>query len=507
MDLRDARAGGSAGATPSEEEWTEIQALFHRLADLSETEQAAALDTVRRDTPGIAAAVWPLLVRDRSRTQWIERSIAAAARTMPTPASTLPQRIGPYRLLREIGRGGMGVVFEAEREDVFTKRVALKVATGALYLDAIAKRFDDERQILARLEHPSIARLLDGGTTDDGLPYLVMEYVDGVSITVDIVSRRATLAERLGLFLQVCEAVQYAHENLIVHRDLKPANILVSAGRVRLLDFGIATLLSPIEEGGGRTGTALVTLDYCSPEQLRGGPVTTRSDIYALGLVLYELLTDQQGQRADMSSPLALEQSICERPVPVPSATADAAGNPGLARRLRGDLDTIVATATDKDASRRYATAASMADDVRRCLAHEPIRARPASRWYRVRRFGRRHWRPLAAAAVVAALVVVGVALIVRQARQTERRFQQVRQLANTLMTDVHAAIRDLPASTPAQAIVVQTAVDYLDGLTDEAGGDEALRSEIAREIDVATERALASPWPDPDTLADGVYR
>lgn len=467
--------------SPSAADWPALEALFARLADLAEGEQQAALAEVERNDAPLAVAARRLLARDRSGADWIGRTVTAvASAASATEASPVGRRVGPYRLVREIGRGGMGVVYEATREDVFTKRVAVKIATGAAYAPDLARRFHDERQILARLEHPSIARLLDGGTTDDGLPYLVMEYVDGVPVTADVEARGVALADRLALFLQVCEAVQYAHENLVIHRDLKPANILVAAGHVRLLDFGIATLMSPADGRGGLTGTALATLDYCSPEQLRGAAVTTRTDVYALGLVLYELLTGERGQRADTSSPLALEQSICETPLPPPSTTTADRGDTVLARRLRGDLDTVVAAATEKDAPRRYASAAALADDLRRHLAHEPIRARAATRWYRTARFLRRRWRESAAAAAMLALVATGVLLVMRQSRQTERRFQQVRQLATTLMTDVHDAVNDLPASTAAQEVILRTAVEYLNGLTAEAAGDEVLQLEIA---------------------------
>ncbi|MEZ5289703.1 MAG: serine/threonine-protein kinase [Vicinamibacterales bacterium] len=462
--------------------WLRLQALFDRVAALPLPEQGAALDDAAREAPELADAVRRLLARDRRGADWIGRVVTAVADAASPDRGPAPRvRIGPYRLVREIGRGGMGTVFEAEREDVFTKRVAIKIATGAVYSADLARRFHEERQILARLEHPSIARLLDGGTTEDHLPYLVMEYVDGVPLTTHLDQHpHASLSERLALFLQVCEAVQYAHESLVIHRDLKPANILVASGQVRLLDFGIATLTSPVDGRGRQTGSTLATLDYCSPEQLSGLGVTTRTDVYALGLVLYELLTGERGQHADTTSPIALQQSIVETPVPAPSDCLARRGDAGLARRLRGDLDTIVGAATEKDAARRYASAAALAEDVRRHLAHEPIRARAAGRAYRATRFVRRRWRPLAVTAVVVALVVTGVAAVLRQARQTERRFQQVRQLANTLMTDVHTAIRDLPASTAAQAIVVQTAADYLDGLASDAGGDRALRIEIA---------------------------
>ena len=249
-------------------------------------------------------------------------------------AAAAGARFGPYRVVGEIGRGGMGVVFEAERDDgTFAKRVALKVATFAAWSPEFLHRFRDERQILARLEHPHIARLLDGGTSDDGVPYFAMEFVEGVPITAYAAARRQSVTERLRLFLQVCEAVEYAHQNLVIHRDLKPGNILVAGDSVRLLDFGISKLMEGRDAAATATGLLPFTPAYCSPEQLRGEPVTTRTDVYALGLVLFEILTGARAQPVDTTSPVALEHTIVETPVPAPSVTLQAAGDAAGARR------------------------------------------------------------------------------------------------------------------------------------------------------------------------------
>jgi non-specific serine/threonine protein kinase/serine/threonine-protein kinase len=375
----------------------------------------------------------------------------------------------------------MGVVYEAVRDDeTFQKRVAIKVAGGAAWSPEFLRRFQAERQILARLEHPHIARLLDGGATAEGVPYFAMDFVEGVAIHHYARDRRLSVRERIALFLQVCDAVEYAHQNLVVHCDLKPGNILVASESVRLLDFGIARLVETTDGARTVSGSSPLTPDYCSPEQLRGQPVTTRTDVYALGLVLYELLTGERGQVADTTSALTLERSVCETAIDAPSVRVRPHDR-ALARHLTGDLDTIVLTATQKDPARRYASVAALADDLRRHLDGRPILARHDSAWYRGSRFVRRHWLPLGAAVLVGVTLAAGIIAATYQARRAERRFEQVRSIANALMVDVHEAIRDLPSSTEAQEVVVRTALQYLDGLAPEAQGDTALQLEVVR--------------------------
>jgi tetratricopeptide (TPR) repeat protein len=474
----------------SAKRWRRLEALFDEAADRPEPEQAAIVARATADDPALGADLQRLLQHDRSRGARVVAAIDGVAR-LPVPAADANpsaladpaltgRRLGPWRLLREAGRGGMGVVYEAVRDDdAFQKRVAVKVAARAAYAPDLAQRFAAERQILAQLEHPRIARLLDGGTTDDGVPYLVMEYVEGVPLTTFVAERRPSIAARLRLFLQVCDAVDYAHQNLVVHRDLKPANILVADGEAKLLDFGIAKLVAAPDATATQGGLGPATPDYCSPEQLRGQPITTRTDVYALGLVLFELLAGRRAQHADTSSPAALERSICDTSVPRPSTAVGA--DPALRRTLRGDLDAVVATATHKDPARRYPSVAALADDVRRHLDGRPIVARLDSATYRLARAARRHWLPLTAAAALVVSLTAGVVATTYQARRAERRFTQVRGIANALMDDVHTAIRDLPSSTAAQDVVVRTAVEYLDGLAREAGDDPALQLEIAR--------------------------
>jgi serine/threonine-protein kinase len=324
------------------------------------------------------------------------------------PESAVPGApIGPYRILREIGHGGMGTVFLAERADhQYQKTVALKLLRGWSAGDERAvRRFVEERQILATLDHPDIARLFDGGVSD-GVPWFAMEYVEGLPIDRYCDERGLSVEERLRLFCRVCAAVQYAHRNLVVHRDLKPANILVTAaGAVKLLDFGIAKVLAQGVIGGAEsltaTGERLLTPLYASPEQLRGDLVSTASDVYALGVLLYELLTGRGPYRLTTREPHEVARAILEQEPARMSAVAPAA----VARRLRGDLDTIVAMALDKDVARRYGSADQLALDVRRHLDGQPVSARPDSGFYRARKFVRRHRVGVGLAAALALLV------------------------------------------------------------------------------------------------------
>jgi tetratricopeptide (TPR) repeat protein len=407
--------------------------------------------------------------------------VQVIAATAAPAGNWVGRRIGPYRIVREIGRGGMGLVFEAVRDDEYHKRVALKVAPWWRDAALVVDRFRLERQILAELEHPNIARFLDGGS-QDGVPYFVMEYVEGQPITTYCDQHQLGLRERIALVRQICGAVHYAHESLVVHRDLKPANILVGEdGTPKLLDFGIAKLLDPLADTSTTTtGVMMWTPDYTSPEQVRGRPVTVRTDVYSLGLILYELLAGERGQKADPTSPLTLDRTICEIDPGPPSEGATARGAPAIARRLRGDLDTIVMTAISKEPERRYGSAAALSDDLGRHLDGRPILARPGTLGYRAGKLLRRHRVGAVAALFVVLSIAGGMVATLYQARRAERRFQQVRALANTFVFDVHDRIETLPGSTEARKAIVQTALTYLENLRADAGADRALGLELA---------------------------
>ncbi|NBB72204.1 MAG: protein kinase [Bacteroidetes bacterium] len=406
--------------------WHQIETLFEAALQQPPDERADWLAD-HCDDPALRADVERLLDA-HERTGGI-----LDAPLYPSEAPAADRRIGAYRTERLLGRGGMGRVYLATRADgQFEQHVALKLLQAGFPSEERAQRFRAERQILATLSHPHIAQLFDGGVTEDGQPYFVMEYVDGQPIDAYCDAHRLPIDARLRLFLDVCAAVQYAHRNLIVHRDLKPSNIFVTeAGTVKLLDFGIAKLLDADRMPGAapqtRTGVLPMTPEYASPEQVRDGAITTASDVYQLGVVLYELLTGQRPYNVRDRSPSEVERVICDemptRPstavTDAPSDTMDAPASPDRLRKtLRGDLDTIVMKALRKEPDRRYASAEQLADDLQRYLNDEPVTARADAWTYRTRKFVRRHrWSVATVAGFL--VLLIGYALTVTwQARQ-----------------------------------------------------------------------------------------
>jgi non-specific serine/threonine protein kinase/serine/threonine-protein kinase len=403
----------------------------------------------------------------------------------------LGQNLGPYRVIAEIGRGGMGTVYLAERaDDQYEKRVAIKLVKRGMDTDAVLAQFRQERQILASLEHPNIARLLDAGTAEDGVPYFVMELIDGRPITDYCEEQALSTTDRLVLFRKVCAAVAYAHQHLVVHRDLKPAHILVTVdGSPKLLDFGIAKIMETSEATETRSIVAalrLMTPEYASPEQLQGLPATTLSDVYSLGVVLYELLAGRSPYRFATRSSGDLRQAIIAADPERPSDALQ--GKPdGDRRRLRGDLDTIVLKAMHKEPVRRYQSVERFAEDLERHVAGLPVRARRDTLAYRAAKFVRRRAGLVAAAAIVCVALVAGVAATLWQAdrareaqARAERRFNDVRSLARSVVFDYHEAIKDLPGATPVRARLVRDALAYLDRLASESDDDPSLQRELA---------------------------
>lgn len=408
-------------------------------------------------------------------------------------------RVGRYRLLSLLGRGGMGAVYRAVREDDYEKAVAVKLLRGGLASAELRRSFETERRVLARLEHACIARLYDGGVTDDGQPYLVMELVEGGRpLQLHCAEQRLGTRARLELFLRVCEAVQHAHRNLVVHRDLKPGNILVTPdGTPKLLDFGIARLLPDPAEApdAAVTATALqaLTPDYASPEQVRGEAVSVATDVYSLGVMLYELLAGRRPYRFARLDPIEIARVICEQePEPPSLAARTPPGSwPGAlppAPEVDPDLDAIALTALRKEPERRYASVAELADDLRRHLAGRPVRARPDAWSYRAGKFLRRRRGLVAAVAVVLLSMSAGALATRHQARraeasrqQAERRFAEVRSLANALLFDIYGSVENLAGATPARELIVRSGLAYLDRLAAEAHDDGGLQRELAR--------------------------
>ncbi|WP_143536861.1 serine/threonine-protein kinase [Rubricoccus marinus] len=498
-------------------------ALFLDTADLAPAAREAVLG--QETDPDVLASVRALLAGHDAPSGPLDEPAVTPLRQRPgaplAEARVIGREVGPWRITGRLGQGGMGAVYLAERADGhYEREVALKLLApdADLTSDWLALRLDAERRILARLEHPGIARLYDGGVTEDGLPYLAMERAHGLPITAFADARGLGVRERVALVAEVCDAVAYAHHRLVVHRDLKPSNILVASGeagedvqapasgargdpggedekpgtqnpalgtargtRVKLLDFGVASLLENGESDA--TQRRALTPAYAAPEQLRGETITTATDVYALGVVLYQLLTDQRPYGLSGTTASEAERIVCEA---LPMRPSDAA--PEARRKaIRGDLDTIVMRALEKEPERRYDGAAALGADLRRHLAGLPVEARPATASYRFGRYVRRH-KTLAAATLAVLLAVLGGAgLALWQAAEASRardraeeRFAIAQEAAQAMLYDVHDAIAGLPGSTPARETIVERSLDYLDRLASGAGDDPRLRLDLA---------------------------
>ena len=425
------------------EPWRRVRDVFDAAKEMAAGERPAFLAQACHGDEWVRREAEALLAAFEEAGAFIEEPAAAKLAGLPSEsigASLIGRRIGAYRIVREIGRGGMGVVYLAVRgDDEYQKQVAIKLAWPAQESDEMLRRFRLERQILANLDHPNIARLLDGGATEDGLPYVVIEYAPGAPITVYCDEHGLSITERLTLFLTVCAAAEYAHRNLVIHRDLKPSNVLVTEdGTVKLLDFGIAKLLQHGDETDAasltRTGRRLMTPDYASPEQVRDEPITTASDVYSLGVVLYELLTGHRPYRFKNRTLSEFERAICgvepEKPsaivvrvedstgpdaAPIPARTPESVsivreGRPEKLRaRLAGDLDNILLMALRKDARQRYQSAEQFSADIRRHLEGERVLARKATLGYRAGTFVRRHRVGVGAATLLILTLIGGI--------------------------------------------------------------------------------------------------
>ena len=482
----------------SPETWKQVDPLFTSALQLSPGERDAWLGALRARQPDLVPFVEELLAThdQLERASGVETVPRLAA---PPPGDTFAagEILGPFRLVRPLGRGGMGEVWLAEQADGrIERKVALKLPTFFEAGGARAERFRRERDILAKLEHPNIARLYDAGVTERGQPWLAMEFVQGEPLDTWCAARSLAIRDRLALMRQVLAAVAHAHRFLVVHRDLKPANILVDAsGQVKLLDFGIAKLLG--DEGQAdsppldltRLGGRAMTLRYAAPEQAAEGAITTATDVYALGVILHELLAGASpygAVREGRALPqIALVQEHIARPSTLSlsdiAARERGLGNARLlARALSGDLDAMLLKALRRDPADRYASVEQFDEDIRRHLESLPVLAREGTWRYLAGRYARRHRLPIAMSAAVVAALAAGLVVAESQRARAERHFAEVRKLANTFIFDVHGAIEKLPGSLAARQMLVKTSLEYLDSLAAETGSDRGLRREIA---------------------------
>jgi tetratricopeptide (TPR) repeat protein len=539
-------------------DWQRVQSIFLAAADLPAGEREAVLRELCGDDLELLNEVRTLLAADSDSAVTIDSAIQGVASTIVDTPVRIGERVGSYRVVREIGRGGMGSVYLAVRDDEeYTKEVALKVVKQGMNTAEVLRRFRDERQILANLDHPYIARLFDGGTTADGIPFFAMEYVEGRPVDVFCRENSLNVKARCKLFMNILEAVAYAHRNLVVHGDLKPANIFVTPdGTPKLLDFGVAKMVgreADVDEAAAAEARAF-TPGYASPEQVRGTPVTTSTDIYSLGAVLYELLSGQRAQPVDIDTPTRIQYAVCDVDVLRPGL---------IARGLPADLDDVVLMALRKEPERRYQSAAQFAEDIRRCLEGRPVIARENSVGYRIRKFIVRNHMEVAMVAMLAAALIGGLAVSLAQTKRAraeratadsqrqialrerseaeaaraseakqkdladaqrrladeqralavkeldevekqkalaDQRFRQIMQLAEATLFDIHDDIASLPGSIPARRKIVQTTLDYFQQLQKTAGDSDDVREAI---VEAYYKIALIQGGPQNASLQD----
>ena len=418
------------------EQWKQVKEIFSAAVVLPPTDRLAFIEQQADGDQLIIDEVQALLESDEEVEDFIETPALAVSELVRDETALAGKKIGHYVIEKEIGRGGMGAVYRASRADDFEKRVAVKLIKRGFDTDEIIHRFERERQILAALDHPNITRLLDGGATDDGLPYLVMDYVEGLPLNQYCEAEQLSVNERLKLFLQICSAVIYAHQNLIIHRDIKPSNIFVTTGGVpKLFDFGIAKLTAPDSpQTFDRNSTQMMTPEYASPEQILGQPVTTATDIYSLGIVLYELLTGRRPFTIKSNSPIELSKIITDSE-PVKPSSAVTQGRKianrlsPISTQLRGDLDNIILMAMRKEPERRYSSVEQFAEDINRFLKGLPVIAREDSFSYRATKFAERHKAGVAAGAGIVAALIGGLAATWRQAKIARRQRDKAEQI------------------------------------------------------------------------------
>ena len=491
-------------------DWEKLNRIFAGAVELSATQQSVYLRDACGDDQRLLREAEAILraSNQAARQDFLEADAFAAGAKILAIGSvddvTVGKTIGNYKVIKEIGRGGMGSIYLAERAD-FQHRVALKVIKRGMDTDEIVRRFEQEREVLAALNHPNIARLLDGGTTDDGLPFLVMEYVEGLPLTAYADENGLNVDERLALFRKICSAVAYAHQNLIVHRDLKPSNILVdSEGEPKLLDFGIAKLLSPDRSGQTtETGLRLLTPEYASPEQIRGERVTTTSDVYSLGVLLYELLTGKKPYQITSRNAAEIMRVVCETaperpssvvPVSSPWPVVDTtqrsknATTPGtrITRSLKGDLDNIILKALQKDSELRYFSVEQFADDIDRYLSGLPVIARRATLGYQFTKFIERNRTAAAFASVALIAILAGSsiavwqAVVARQERaRAENRLTEIRKLTGNLVSGWDKDIPENQITSLVRGRIADISSGYLEGLANETS-DPAILKELA---------------------------
>ena len=467
--------------------WQRVRELFHACTELDSAQRDALLRQECAEDSELRTEVESLLASLAASNSFMETPAVAAFALCDEP-SWVGRTLGAYKIISLLAAGGMGEVYRAIRADgLYPQAVAIKLIRRELAGQITLSRFRAEREILAALQHPNIAHILDAGITEAGLPYIVMELIEGESIDRYCEHHGLSVRQRLELFIDVCAAVHFAHQHLTVHRDLKPGNILVTNdGVVKLLDFGIAKVLDADSSVQALTSLHAMTPEYSSPEQIRGEPITTATDIYSLGVILYRLLTGRSPYRSANTDPYALAREVCDTEPVKPSANVAQDGTFN-GRQLVGDLDSIVLMALRKERDRRYESVQQFSADVQRYLDNRTVAARPRTWAYSASRFIARNRAVSLASALLLVVLLAGILATQRQAKiaaaerdRAQRHFDSVRQLANSFMFDMHDEIAKLPGSIKARQLLVNKALTYLDLLAHEPGADAALQLELA---------------------------
>jgi eukaryotic-like serine/threonine-protein kinase len=469
------------------EHWNLIQDIFKGALELPSSERTEYLKRVCGDDENLRCEVASLLANDNNHTATLHSLVSNNLQRLAqaSVSSEIGARVGPYRLVRALGGGGMGIVYLGVRsDDHYFQIVAVKMIRNGLASPALVQRFRAERQILATLTHPNIGVILDGGDTEDGRPYIVMEYVEGQPITMASETHSLSIRQRIELFRSVCSAVRYAHQKMVVHRDIKPANVLLTPdGIVKLIDFGISKPLAPELIPGGlaatEDGRRLMTPDYASPEQLLGRKVTTATDIYSLGVVLFELLTGAQPYTLRDLSPGAAEKVVCEQEIRKPSSIS---GLPKqTSKTLAGDLDRIVLMMMDKDPSRRYASAEDLDQDLLRFLEGRPVRARRSTFFYRLSRFVARHKTASLMVGATSAVLAGSMLFFSLESHAADARLKHVQLLADSAISDMTQQLQQSSASVELQASVFRSTLTYLNQLRQDSGNDPRLLLKLSK--------------------------